>query len=383
MCIAPLGCKRSSDLSAESRAPGSPGAFSPGEFLDASANMLDPALAARKAAGAGYVLVGEGHPVACDHLVQARVIELMVQAGTSPAIGLEMVGLDFQPVLDRFNQGDLSLDQLAAALDWEHTWGYPFALYRPVFEAAKAHNLPVFALNAPRQVARKVGKVGLKGLSPQERQGLPARILPGPAAQEQDLREVFDLHPSRDGGTSKAERGTAWRRFLTVQHFWDTMMASRAVQVRRQTGRPVVVLAGGGHVENGWGVASRLAALDPDAARLLVMPWRGGEPPEPGQADIFAYCPESQRLRLGFTLEVRGSAVLVTEVEPGSTAATAGFQAGDVIDAAGGRPVAKLFDLHQEAVTAHKEGGPLRLRVLRAGKPMELSIPLEPPKTEP
>ena len=383
MCIAPLGCKRYSDLNPEPRATGSTGstvAFSPTDFLDASANVLDPASVARKAAGAGYVLVGEGHPVACDHLAQARVIALMAQAGSPPAIGLEMVGLDFQPVLDRFNQGEIALDDLAAALEWERAWGYPFAVYRPIFEAAKAGKLPVFALNAPQGVARKVGRVGLKGLTPRERQGLPATIIPAPKVQEQDLREVFDLHPS---GASEGQRAKAWQRFVTVQSFWDTVMASRAVQARRQTGRPVVIIAGGGHVENGWGIASRLAVLDPDAPRLLVMPWRGGEPPETGQADLFTYCPENLRFRLGFTLELRGSGVVVTEVEPDSKAAVAGFKEGDVIDAAGGTHVARLFDLHHAAVAAMKEDGVLRLRVLRSGTPLELAIPLEPVKAEP
>ncbi len=376
MCLAPMGCKR---YSAQSQLPlsGSPSAsLAIGSFLDAGTNGIDPASVARMAAGAGYVLVGEGHPVACDHLTQARLIGLMVQAGTPPAVGLEMVSLDFQPVLDRFNRGEIALDDLAAALDWEHTWGYAFAVYRPIFDEARSHGLPVFALNVPRDVARKVGRVGLQGLTAKEREGLPASILPAPKDQEQDLREVFDLHPA--GTSSQEQRTEAWQRFLTVQSLWDTVMAERAVAVRQLTERPVVVIAGGGHVGNGWGIASRLAVLDPTAKRLLVMPWRGGEPPEAAQANIFAYCPETMHFRLGFTLEAGEAGVLVTEVDSGSKAAAAGFKSGDRISGAGGHRVVRLFDLHQAALEAIKDGVGLRLHVPRDGAPLELTIVFEP-----
>jgi len=385
MLFSPMGCKRYSDISPE-RAAAAPAAYEPGQFLDAQGAPLDPAAVGEKAAGAAYVLIGESHPYPCDHLAQARVLEAMAQAGAPPVVGLEMVSLDRQDVLDRFNSGELGVDGLPAALDWDKTWGHPFEAYRPVFEAAKRLGLPLYALNAPREVARKAGKAGLKGLSPSERQGLPARIIPVGAAQEAMLREIFDAHPFGKPKDAKA----AWKSFLTVQALWDTTMAHRAVQARRLWDRPVAILAGGGHVERGWGIAARLAAIDPQGPRLLVMPWRGNGQPDPGEADIFAYCPEPpRRPRIGVALENAEGGLAVTAVDPGSKAEAAGVRPGDLLVKAQGEQLKTVKDLHAAAMRALEQGGTLVLEIGRDGVSVQIDIPLvqqqdgQQPQTQP
>ncbi len=370
------GCVRGKGADVRAPEPAAPAKLAPGQFLDVRGNPVEPAWVASQAASAAYVLLGESHTSPCDHLAQARVLELMVRAGVSPVVGLEMVSLDRQFALDRFNAGVIGVDELESALDWPNTWGYPFAAYRPVFETARRLGLPLFALNAPRDVVRKAGKVGLKGLTQQERQGLPAAIVPVPKGQEQWLRQVFDAHP---GGAPK-NAAAAWKSFLTVQALWDTTMARRAVQARVEHRRPVAILAGTGHVEFGWGIASRLSQFDPKGQRLLVMPLRQDpavDPmPDATSADLFFYCPIASRPRLGLVLTTEGGALTVQAVDPDSRAHKAGFLPGDVIRAAQGEPVTAVGDLHTAGVRAVEQGEPLRLDILRQGEPLTLTVPL-------
>ncbi len=361
----------------------------PEALLEATGAPLSKAAFDARVRTAAYILLGEEHPNPCDHLAQAEAVRRLVQAGARPAIGLEMVPANRQDVLDAFNQGKLAVADLPRALDWQAAWGYDFALYAPIFEAAREFSLPVFALNAPQGLARKVGRVGLAGLSPAERASLPGTIPPPDPRQAEALRELFEQHAKFIKKDAKPKSGrNAFADFLAVQSLWDTQMASRAVLARSLTGRPVVIIAGGGHVERGWGIARRLAFLDPKAQTVTIMPWRGGELPNPALADLFYACPVVHKTRLGMTLSQEAAPagapaapLLVTDVAPGSPAAAAGMLAGDAITAAGGQPVAALFDLHKAAAEAAKAGKPLELTVTRSDETLTVAIPLQLPAT--
>jgi len=344
---------------------GSPAADLPatGALLDGSGRPLGEKAFQGMAAGADLVLLGETHDSPCDHAQQARLIRLMAAAGQAPAIGLEMVPAVLQPELDRFNRGEIGPDGLAEAVDWPRTWGYPFALYRPIFEAAAELRLPVYGLNAPHEVVRAVARGGLEALTPQQRSLVPERIIEPAPAQMESLREVFSLHGSPDDDPAR------FARFVLAQSLWDTAMAARALEVRRSAGRPVAVVAGGGHVEFGWGIELRAASLDPSAGALTVMPWRGGDAPVPeGYADVLYVCPLMTRSRLGMILfQSEAGQVVVSEVEPGSTAETLGLAAGDVIEKANGADVTTLSDLHRAGFAAMRDGAPLVLTLDRLG----------------
>ncbi|OLN29096.1 hypothetical protein DVDV_1253 [Desulfovibrio sp. DV] len=370
-----------------------PPPFAPETLLDAAARPLSPAVFARDIAGADYILLGEEHPNPCDHLAQAAVIRRLAAAGAFPAIGLEMVPADRQQVLDAFNAGTLSLADLPKALDWKTTWGFDFELYAPIFEAARDFRLPLFALNVPKGLAKKVGRAGLDALPPAERTLLPGALLPPHPAQVEELRAFFVHHgpmgkPVPDSAPRKeaAPGRDPFASFLTVQSLWDTQMAARALYARSLTARPVVIIAGAGHVADGWGIARRLAVYDPSARTVTVVPWRGGEAPAPGEATFFAACPAIQKSRLGMTLShdqpTPGQPVpplLVTAVAPGSAAGKAGLLAGDAVTAAGKHPATDLAVLHQAAMEAAKAGEPLTLTVSRAGETLAITIPLAAP----
>lgn len=254
----------------------------PGELLTPQGRRVSESTFVQQARESRFVLIGEAHDSACDHRVQARLLAALARAGVAPAVGLEMVDVDRQGVLDRFNAGELTVADLETALDWPHTWGVPFRLYEPIFVVARDARVPVIALNLPEQLVQAVSK-DEDTRDPR----LPPEIIPPPGAQREVLKEAFDAHAH----AAQADPG-ALDRFLRIQSLWDTQMATAALTHARKHDQRVVILAGAGHVQNGWGIAHRLGVLAPDHAVLAVMPWRGEEAIEEDGADLFAYCPE-------------------------------------------------------------------------------------------
>lgn len=330
---------------------------------------------------ADFILIGEVHTSECDHIMQAKLIEATAKhfpPGRMPVVGFEMIGADRQPVLDRFNADPQSFEtpeDLAEALNWQENWGYSFELYRPIFEVAFTYNIPLYALNVPPAVMKKYRTQGFDALEPAEAAHIPGLVLPPSDEQYRSLKQSFEQH-MKMMNTDEDDIRPALERFRRVQSVWDTAMAGNALQVWEQTGRPVVLLAGGGHVEHGWGPAYRLKTMAPGTRVLSVMPRRGSGPAADRVAEVYFHCPLTHASRLGFTLEQTEAGIQVLDVVDGSRAAKAGVKPGDIIIRAGDEPAESLSDLHAQGFKAAREKTPLKLRVRRGADELDLLIHL-------
>ena len=363
------------------------GGISPPEGLEPGAMFAQEGWGGELAAlasGADYVLVGEGHTIFCDHKVQAAVIESL--AGLEPAIGLEMVSVERQDVLDRFNAGDMRIADLREALNWDKTWGHSFRLYVPVFGAAKQQGLNFYALNMPREVISAVSDGGIEAVSDENSKYLPRRVIKPAPGQVRELRAVYEAHaPKMKQGDEKAG---SFDRFLLIQSLWDTAMADNAVRIRRETGKPVVVLAGAGHVEYGLGIARRIRALDPDAGILTISPWRGMADADPEAGDVFFYCPPTHAAKGGYSMAFKPDGVFVADVDPGSPAEAAGLREGDRIVGVEGERVESPGELFRAMMRARQaedditllleRGGGLAAARIEAGEPDAEAGEIEP-----
>ncbi len=207
--------------------------------------------------GADFILVGENHLNSCDHAIQARLLRLAGQERPDLLVGMEMLFPDQQPVLDAFFERKVHLNGLEQALDWKGHWGHSFASYRPVFAAVREKRLRLYPLSLPRgQIRRMAGG--------QELVDFP--FVPACSQQTEYLRGIFATHKAMLGP------GAHETRFLKTQALWDSAMAWKAMQVSRKG--PVFILAGSGHVENGWGIEYRLRQLCPSASIIRFTPIR-------------------------------------------------------------------------------------------------------------
>ncbi|MFH1912764.1 MAG: ChaN family lipoprotein [Pseudomonadota bacterium] len=345
-----------------------------GEFVSVDGDRLSFEEVIGLARDKDYILLGENHPNVCDHSVQQRVLAALAESDSPPAVGLEMVAADMQPVLDDFSAGIVEVDGLETELEWGERWGYPFALFRGHFEILRRHSLPVAGLNAPTAVTRKIAREGLDGLTPDEVAWLPAQIVPPSDDQLPLLDAIFELHQGRDSRDLEVDEATRRERFLLVQSIWDSAMAEAAVALRRKYDWPVLVVAGGGHVEHGWGIAHRIRHFDPGARILLLMPWRGGEF-EADAADAFFFCPDTYESRMDMTLTATGrGGLLVERVGRDSRAEAAGLRPGDLLIEAAGVPLDRLLDLHAAGFKVHKADQPLVFTVQRGGHSFKADV---------
>jgi uncharacterized iron-regulated protein len=214
-----------------------------GAVLDAEAVFAD-LLEAR------VIYVSEQHNNPHHHAAQLSVIAGVWARDPSVAIGLEMIKRPFQPALDDYLIGEIDAEELLSRCEWDDRWGYSFELYRGIFEFARAHKIPLHALNAPDEITRAVAGGGVKSLSDDERASLPDLDLTDENHRAM-VKEAFDSHH----GHAKL----SFDDFYEAQVIWDETMAYEIARALAPVAAPkrMIVLAGDGHIRHGFGIPRR------------------------------------------------------------------------------------------------------------------------------
>jgi uncharacterized iron-regulated protein len=204
---------------------------------------------------AKVIYLAEIHDRSADHEAQLEIITQLHQRNPNIAIALEMFQRPFQDVLDQYLAGEISETELIAQTEYQERWGYDWEMYAPIVRFAKAHNLPLLALNTPSEVTRQVAQAGLESLSPAQQEQIPplAEINLDNSDYRRRLQEIYQQHAAHGSSDS-------FERFLAAQVLWDETMAEKiATFVQDNPDAQVIVLAGRGHVIYGHGIPSRVA----------------------------------------------------------------------------------------------------------------------------
>ena len=212
-------------------------------------------------AQAKVVYLGETHDHAADHQGQLQIIQALYQQNQhrqnrGMAIALEMFQRPYQPLLDQYLAGKITELELQQQSEYDQRWGFPWEYYAPILRFAKAHQLPLIALNVPTEITRKVAREGLESLTDSDRQWIPSEseIRTDNAAYRQMIQAVYEEIHQGQGGTSNFDR------FFLAQVLWDETMAQVVANfLQVQPNHQVIVLAGDGHLVYGYGIPSRVA----------------------------------------------------------------------------------------------------------------------------
>ncbi len=199
---------------------------------------------------ADITLLGEVHDNPAHHANQAAAVAAIAPA----ALVFEML-LPEQVKRLPANRSD------AAAMDAAIGWtarGWPdFALYQPIFAAAPRAR--IYGADVPDADVRRAMTDGAASVL--NSFGLANPLPPA----EQDARET-ELWAAHCFAMPKAAMGG----MVQVQRLRDASLARAAIRALRETGGPVVVIAGAEHVRSDIGVPALVKAAVPALTVLSV-----------------------------------------------------------------------------------------------------------------
>jgi uncharacterized iron-regulated protein len=332
------------------------------------------------------VFVGESHTHPEHHALQLEILRAFDARRRGPLLlGMEMFERPMQPVLDRWNRGELDEAAFVRESGWYERWGYDWSLYRDILRFARDRGIPVVALNAPREIVRAVGRTGIDGIPPWMRARLPEVVDTGVESHRRAIRGIFSGHPGMEMDDERFDR------FYAAQVTWDETMADATALALEAAGpgATIVVLAGGMHVKGFHAIPERARRRNGLDYRTVLPLERDQAPPEgirrgPGRdADwilLTAPLEEAPPLRLGVAL--RGGDALVKSVAPGFPAAAAGLREGDRLLEARGRAIADGVDLRL-ALEGARAGERVVVRYERDGAALATEVVLVPPPPPP
>jgi len=359
----------------------------------AGGTVLTPAELQAYLAGVRLLLVGEEHTAMESHRVEKRVLEELANAGRHVLIGLEMYPYVEQTSLDLWIAGKLSEREFVKQSRWYKNWGYNWGYYRDIFLLAGERQMPMFAINTPREVVAAVRKKGFTGLTEEEAAHVPAKI----DTENADHFRLFKASFGEEGfhtGVSEAD----WKRMFEAQCTWDATMAQNAVVALKKHASDekaiLVVFAGSGHVQYGLGIERQAARLFSGRIATLLPVAVRDEKNEPVRSVRASYAnfvwgilretdPLFAELGVSTRPAERMKGISVINVEKKSVAERAGLAVGDLIVSMDGTAVEDRETLNR-LVAEKKWGDSARLTLRRGGNPVNVTAYFrrEPPQGE-
>ena len=322
-------------------------------------------LAAKK-----IVYVGEEHDKYSHHQIQLEILRGLYLQNPKIAVGMEMFQRPFQKALDDYIEGRIDERMFLKESEYFKRWNIDYNLYKPILDFARAHRLPVIALNARQEIVSKVAKGGLESLTIEERQQIAKDLDLSDVVYRARLRAVFAAH--------KQSQEKDFEFFYQAQVVWDETMAESID--RFLTGNPdyrIVVLAGGGHLQYGSGIPKRVFRRNPYEYSTVL----NDADVKPGIADFIVF-PEPVKVpttapTLGILLEEQQQGLRIAGFTKDSIAERAGLKIGDILIALDEHPLSSSEDLRID-LFYKRLGDTISLRTSRGNEDLQFKLLLEP-----
>lgn len=193
------------------------------------------------------ICLGETHDSFAVHSMQLLLLDRLrgdPASASQRAVGMEMFQRPFQAPLTQFSEGQIDEGALRTLTEYDTRWGWDWDFYRPLVLHAVSQGHPLLALNAARELTRRVSMVGVQGLTDAERAQLPELDF----SDEAHLAWFADQISAGHGDLSPERLMQSY----ATQVIWDETMADTAASWLKGTaGRRIVILAGRGHCVDG------------------------------------------------------------------------------------------------------------------------------------
>ena len=257
------------------------------------------------------VFLGESHNSKADKILAKNIlVELgKIRGDENLAVGLEMVQMPFQNVLDWYvYKAPVSKEsdrQLFLATEWRQRWGWNFDNYLPILRYCQLKKIRMLALNVEEEATNRVMSQGLTALTSEERDRLildkagfmgesmsstfpsyvDAVLKPRCVLCAMSPRLCFGFAPCPlpnfcqrvfpDGSffvccsfKQHVSMGIfqddekVFTNFVSNRILWDETMASTSCRyLARNPDKLLVGLVGGDHVKTGHGIPARIERI--------------------------------------------------------------------------------------------------------------------------
>jgi uncharacterized iron-regulated protein len=195
------------------------------------------------------VVMGDLHGSKLHNEHQVKLLQALATHLPKISVGLEFLEVTHQAEVDQYLAGQLSEEDFLKAVKWGK--GYPFENYREQALFPKTHDGATLALNAPRALTGRISKVGLEGLTTEEKAQLPKNFQLGNDLYFERFSKVMDEHVPKD----------KVKRYFESQSVWDDTMAATAQDfLSKHSDQTLVIIVGDFHVAYGGGTPDRLKA---------------------------------------------------------------------------------------------------------------------------
>lgn len=244
---------------------GIPGHFKIGQIIDLEkGKALSFEQLIDQIASKDLIFIGEVHDNPEHHLIQVQILQALVLRCGPMDIAMEFFQKPQQPFLDRYLKGEITESDFLKEADWEKGWGFDYHYYRPLMLLAKQNGTRILAINAPRQIVKKVARSGLKSLDELERNQLPENIDLSNKAHRAYVHRAFKEHGHGDLKD--------FDYFYEAQCVWEDTMAHNLAEYFRRDHGKLIVFAGNGHIIHKFGIPLRTANRAP-VSMVTIMPY--------------------------------------------------------------------------------------------------------------
>lgn len=344
------GCGLRAAPSAPLTLEGSSTVLSAGDFVDTDkAEVLSLEALIASLPNTRVIYIGENHVSLANHKIQQEIMAALYRESPDLTIAMEMFPRSVQPALDEWTIGALSEEAFLAKANWKDNWGYPFRLYRSIFNFARDKRLKIVGLNAPQAIVKKVARKGIAGLSDEEKRLIAQEMDRENPEHRAFLREVYEIH--------SPDAIKDFETFYESQLTWDETMAESIATLLSSTENrgKIVVLAGNGHVSYRFGIPERAARRVPHRY-VVVASVPVNTPRRPIDRRIGDYIwvlPEEPahppRGRIGVLIRQveGGEGMEILKVVPKSNAHRAGILKGDIFLTINNSIVNDMESLHR------------------------------------
>ena len=292
------------------------------------------------------IYIGETHDNTEAHRVQLEIIgDLTRRFPEKISVGMEMFRRSAQQDLDRWSKGELSLDHFKKL--FRKNWGNGYPLYKPIFDFINKNHIPLIGLKP----SKKTENLFRNNEQPSDQNNLPQIDF--------DDRYHRPFSMSVFGGHQAMEK--PYRMLL----LWEETMAQTVADFLMDPSNinsKLVVLAGGFHVQYGFGIPKRAFRRVPHSYSI-ILPTVTELPPELEDREMdvqhvsiplysgdyawklqYKVLPDN-KVKLGVTLENSENAVRIKSVSANSNAERAGLKKDDILLAINGIELVDIEDL--------------------------------------